>query len=101
MQPVPIPSATAVVGVIIALMFMRRPGRALVAVALVGGAIVGCGIHLYVHVTGLSTLPHKCMLVHLLADTVRGIAVAIGVTLITILVIRALLLDTREESVGE
>lgn len=90
LQPVPVPAATAALGGLIG-MWLDRPARSSwIGPGLVVGLLAGVGWHLYVHLSGGSPPPFESLAAHLARDGGIGLAVAVPVVVIVLLVSRLL-----------
>ncbi|MGD2154369.1 MAG: hypothetical protein PVG79_13955 [Gemmatimonadales bacterium] len=90
LQPVPVPAGVAVLGGLAAMWSRAEAGAGWVAVGAAIGALLGTGIHLYVHVTGGSTRPEEGVAAHVAVDGLRGLGVGAVVLVLVGLVARAL-----------
>ena len=86
LQPVPVPTATAVLGGLLALGSARgwRP----LGVGIVTGLLAGVGHHLYVHLSAQSPRPPEGLAAHLAGDGALG-------GILALLILAALLLLDR------
>jgi hypothetical protein len=90
LQPVPIPAGMAVLGGLLAVWFRSEARTLWVTVGLVIGGLIGTGAHLFMHLTGGSTVPEEGVVAHVAADGIRGFAVGGIVILLVALVARLL-----------
>jgi len=85
LQPIPIPTGTAVLGGLLVLFVSERMRAWLVVAGLLVGGGAGTIVHLMVHLTGQSTRPVEGLPAHVAGDGTRGLAVA-GIVMIVVMV---------------
>lgn len=95
-EPVPIPAGTAVLGGLLMLWSRVKARGVWVGIGLAIGGMIGAAIHLYVHVSGQSTLPEEGVPAHVVADGIHGLAVG-GVILLVASAVWAVPWRARED----